>query len=165
MVGTNNMSGVVERPDWDSYFFRMTTLIATRSTCPSRAVGCVIIDMETKHVLSTGYNGAPRGTAHCGEGCMSREPGKSWEKCRAVHAELNAILNAAKNGVSTDGCRMYLSTTPCVFCSRTLINAGVKEVYAMAKYSHNEAISLLTEGGIKVRIISPVELTDLVRFV
>ena len=165
MVGTNNMSGVVERPDWDSYFFRMTTLIATRSTCPSRAVGCVIIDMETKHVISTGYNGAPRGTAHCGEGCMSREPGKSWEKCRAVHAELNAILNAAKNGVSTDGCRMYLSTTPCVFCSRTLINAGVKEVYAMAKYSHDEAISLLTEGGIKVKVISPVELTDLVRFV
>jgi dCMP deaminase len=95
---------------------------------------------------------------------MSRESGKSWEKCRAVHAELNAILNAAKNGVSTDGCRMYLSTTPCVFCSRTLINAGVKEVYAMSKYSHDEAIALLNEGGIKVRVVSPVELTDLVRF-
>ena len=164
MVGTDNMSGVLERPDWNTYFFRMATLIATRSTCPSRAVGCVIIDIETKHVISTGYNGSPRGTAHCGESCASRESGKSWEKCRAVHAELNAILNAAKNGVSTDGCRMYLSTTPCVFCSRTLINAGVKEVYAMSKYSHDEAIALLNEGGIKVRIVSPVELTDLVRF-
>ena len=164
MVGTDNMSGVLERPGWDAYFFRMATLIATRSTCPSRAVGCVIIDMETKHVISTGYNGSPRGTAHCGESCASRESGKSWEKCRAVHAELNAILNAAKNGVSTDGCRMYLSTTPCVFCSRTLINAGVKEVYAMSKYSHDEAIALLNEGGIKVRVVSPVELTDLVRF-
>ena len=164
MEGTDNMSGVLERPDWNTYFFRMATLIATRSTCPSRAVGCVIIDIETKHVISTGYNGSPRGTAHCGESCVSRESGKSWEKCRAVHAELNAILNAAKNGVSTDGCRMYLSTTPCVFCSRTLINAGVKEVYAMSKYSHDEAIALLNEGGIKVRIVSPVELTDLVRF-
>ena len=164
MVGTNNVSGVIERPDWDTYFFRMATLIATRSTCPSRAVGCVIIDIETKHVISTGYNGSPRGTAHCGESCVSRESGKRWEKCRAVHAELNAILNAAKNGVSTDGGRMYLSTTPCVCCSRTLINAGVKEVYAMSKYSHDEAIALLNEGGIKVRIVSPVELTDLVRF-
>jgi dCMP deaminase len=82
-----------------------------------------------------------------------------------VHAELNAILNAAKNGVGTDGCRMYLTTTPCVFCSRTLINAGVKEVYAMAKYTHDDAIALLNEGGIHVKIVSPVELTDLVRFV
>ena len=163
-MGNSNVDGVRSRPEWDTYFFRMATLVATRSTCPSRAVGCVIIDMATKHVISTGYNGAPRGTAHCGAGCMSRESGKSWEKCRAVHAELNAILNAAKNGVSTDGCRMYLTTTPCVFCSRTLINAGVKEVYAMAKYTHDEAIALLSEGGINVKVISPVELTDLVRF-
>jgi len=165
MMGNDNVLGLTRRPDWDTYFFRMATLVATRSTCPSRAVGCVIVDMGTKHVLSTGYNGAPRGTAHCCEGCLNRESGKSWNKCRAVHAELNAILNAAKNGVATDGCRMYLTTTPCVFCSRTLINAGVKEVYAMSKYSHDEAISLLSEGGVHVRIISPVELTDLVRFV
>ena len=164
-MGSVNKEGVVSRPDWDTYFFRMATMIATRSTCPSRAVGCVVIDIDTKHVLSTGYNGAAKGTAHCDEGCLTRESGKNWGKCRAVHAELNAIVNAAKNGVSTDGCRMYLTTTPCVFCSRTLINAGVKEVYAMSKYSHDDAIALLSEGGIKVKIISPVELTDLVRFV
>ena len=164
-MGSVNKEGVVSRPDWDTYFFRMATMIATRSTCPSRAVGCVVIDIDTKHVLSTGYNGAAKGTAHCDEGCLTRESGKNWGKCRAVHAELNAIVNAAKNGISTDGCRMYLTTTPCVFCSRTLINAGVKEVYAMSKYSHDDAIALLSEGGIKVKIISPVELTDLVRFV
>ena len=164
-MSSENVEGVTSRPDWDTYFFRMATMIATRSTCPSRAVGCVVINIDTKHVISTGYNGAPKGTTHCGEGCLTRESGKSWSKCRAVHAELNAIVNAAKNGVSTDGCRMYLTTTPCVFCSRTLINAGVKEVYAMSKYSHDDAIALLTEGGIKVRVISPVELTDLVRFI
>lgn len=153
-----------DRPDWDSYFFRMATLIATRATCPSRSVGCVIINPETNHVLATGYNGAPRGTSHCGESCWTRKSGQSFERCKAVHAELNAILHAAKSGVSTDGCRMYLTTTPCVFCSRTLINAGVKEVYAMSKYAHEDAISLLKEGGVEVRIISPVELTDLVRF-
>lgn len=153
-----------DRPDWDSYFFRMATLVATRATCPSRSVGCIIVNPETNHVLATGYNGAPRGTGHCGESCSNRRSGDSFERCRAVHAELNAILHAAKSGVSTNGCRMYLTTTPCVFCSRTIINAGVKEVYAMSKYAHEDAIELLQEGGVEVRVISPVELTDLVRF-
>ena len=94
-MGSENVEGVTARPDWDTYFFRMATMVATRSTCPSRAVGCVVINIDTKHVISTGYNGAPKGTTHCGEGCLTRESGKSWSKCRAVHAELNAIVNAA----------------------------------------------------------------------
>ena len=163
-LNSNSFDLVNDRPSWDAYFFRMAPLVAPRATCPSRSVGCVIVDPETNHVLATGYNGAPRGTEHCGDSCLARKSGKSFEKCRAVHAELNAIIHAAKSGVSTDGCRMYLTTTPCVFCSRTLINAGVKEVYAMTKYCHEDAISLLKEGGVEVRIISPVELTDLVRF-
>ena len=128
-MGRENLVGVTDRPDWDTYFFRMATMIATRSTCPSRAVGCVVINIDTKHVLSTGYNGAPKGTAHCGEGCLTRESGKSWTKCRAVHAELNAIVNAAKNGISTDGCRMYLTTTPWVFCSRASNRSNVSDKY------------------------------------
>jgi len=163
-LNTNSFDLVNSRPDWDTYYFRMATLVATRATCPSRSVGCVIVDPVSNHVLATGYNGSPRGTSHCGESCLTRQSGKGFERCNAVHAELNAILHAARNGVATEGCRMYLTTTPCVFCSRTLINAGVKEVYAMTKYCHDDALSLLKEGGVEVKIISPIELTDLIRF-
>ena len=100
-MGSVNKEGVVSRPDWDTYFFRMATMIATRSTCPSRAVGCVVIDIDTKHVLSTGYNGAPKGTAHCDEGCLTRESGKNWGKCRAkssresIAQRASSVLHAA----------------------------------------------------------------------
>ncbi|MAG73644.1 cytidine deaminase [archaeon] len=151
------------RPDWDSYFFNIAQVVSQRSTCHSRAVGAVIVDPVTNGIVATGYNGAAKGTEHCGTSCLTREPGKDWGKCRAVHAELNAILHAARNGVPTLNTLMYLSTTPCVFCARTIINAGIKEVRAMSKYHHEDAINLLAEGGVKTMVISPVELKHLLK--
>lgn len=149
------------RPGWNDYFLNIARDISARSTCPGRSVGCVVIDPETKHILSTGYNGAPRGTAHCTEACAHRESGSDFRKCRALHAELNAVINAAFNGVKLKGSIMYLTTTPCVFCSRAIINAGVKEVIASSKYPHDDAIDLLNEGGVKVQIIQGLSRTEM----
>jgi len=145
---------VIERPSWDEYFLNLAKATAQRSTCPSRKVGGVIVNPETNQVISMGYNGSPRGTSHCGEECLTRESGGGWRKCRAIHAELNAIISAAMNGVSTNGATMYLTTTPCVFCSRTLINAGIKKVIALTFYPQKEAIELLEEGGVDVVVVN-----------
>lgn len=144
----------LDRPSWDEYFLSLAKAAAQRSTCPSRKVGSVIVRPDTNQIIAMGYNGAPRGVAHCGQECASRESGKEWKKCSAIHAELNAIISAAMNGVSTDGAIMYLTTTPCVFCSRTLINAGIKKVIALTFYPHREAIELLQEGGIDVVVVN-----------
>jgi dCMP deaminase len=144
----------MNKPTWDEYFLGMARMVATRATCPRRSVGCVIVDPETKNVISTGYNGAPRGTMHCGNACENIPSGSSFEKCRAVHAELNAITAAALNGATTRGAEMYLTTTPCVFCSRVIINAGISKVYALTYYPQAEAVELLTEGGIDVVVVN-----------
>jgi dCMP deaminase len=145
---------VLDRPSWDEYFLNLAKATAQRSTCPSRKVGGVIVNPETNQVISMGYNGSPRGTSHCSEECLTRESGGGWRKCRAIHAELNAVISAAMNGVSTNGATMYLTTTPCVFCSRTLINAGIKKVIALTFYPQKEAIELLEEGGVDVVVVS-----------
>lgn len=137
-------------------FFQIAKVISFRSTCPSRDVGCVIVHPEDDRILATGYNGAPRGTAHCDDACSNRQSGKNFEKCKAVHAELNAITNASASNVSVKGGIMYLTTTPCLFCSRVIINAGISEVRAMSIYPHQDAIDLLNEGGVKVKIYSGV---------
>jgi dCMP deaminase len=144
----------MSRPSFHEFFFQLAKDYSSRSTCPSRKVGAVIVDPETKTLVAAGYNGAARGTEHCGEECLTRESGKGYRKCRAIHAELNAILNAALLGVSTKGKDMYLTTTPCVFCSRTLINAGIKRVYALTYYPHAEALALLLEGGVDVEVLN-----------
>ena len=144
----------LDRPSWDEYFLNLAKATAQRSTCPSRKVGGVIVNPETNQVISMGYNGSPRGTSHCGEECLTRESGGGWRKCRAIHAELNAIISAAMNGVSTNNATMYLTTTPCVFCSRTLINAGIKKVVALTFYPQKEAIELLQEGGVDVVVVN-----------
>ena len=143
----------LNRPSWEEYFFTIAKDIAKRSSCPSRSVGAVIVDPLTNHIKATGFNGSARGTEHCGEECVRRESGKSYGKCKAIHAELNAIISAAQNGVSTNNSDMYLTTTPCVFCSRMLINAGIKRVFALTYYPHPEALELLTEGGVEVIVV------------
>lgn len=144
----------IKRPSWDEYFLNLAKAAAQRSTCPSRKVGSVIVNPETNQVISMGYNGSARNTSHCGPECLTRESGGGWRKCRAIHAELNAIISAALNGVSTNGSTMYLTTTPCVFCSRTLINAGIKKVIALTFYPQKEAIELLEEGGVDVVVLN-----------
>jgi len=147
---------------WDDYFFSIAKTVAQKATCPSRKVGAVVIDPETNHILSTGYNGAPRGTEHCTDACANRKSGSDFRKCHAVHGELNAIINAAYNGVRLDGAVMYLTTTPCLFCSRAIINAGISEVKASSKYPHDDAIDLLKEGGVEVRIITGVSWASII---
>lgn len=147
--------------DWDQYFFSIAKVVSARSTCPSRKVGAVIINPETKGIVATGYNGAPRGTDHCDDACSNRESGKSYGKCKAVHAELNAILTSAVNGVSTYGTTMYLTTTPCLFCSRTIVNAGIKHVYAMSYYPHPESMALLSQGGVRMTVMHGVPTPSL----
>jgi dCMP deaminase len=145
---------VIDRPTWHEYFFNISKEVSKRSTCQSRKVGCVIVNPETKNIVATGYNGAPRGIEHCGDECLTRQSGKEYKKCSAIHGELNARLSAAEYGVTTRGMEMYLTTTPCVFCSRTIINAGIKKVYALSYYPHPQALELLMQGEVDVIVLN-----------
>jgi dCMP deaminase len=121
-----------ERPSWDQYFMLITRQVADRSTCNRAQVGAVIV--RDKNILATGYNGSPAGLPHCTEvGCLiyeSRTPsGEIEENCfRTIHAEINAIAQAAKNGSSIRDADIYITHTPCIHCFKVLINTGIKRV-------------------------------------
>lgn len=120
------------RQGWDDYFFDMAKLISTRSTCLRRQYGCVLV--KNKHVISSGFNGAPRNHPHCNVLGCAREGMKSGtrpELCRAAHAEQNAVANAARFGISTDGSELYIypEDMPCPLCAKILINAGVSDIH------------------------------------
>jgi dCMP deaminase len=143
-----------ERPSWDEYFTEIAKLVATRSNCVSRKVGAVItVDNQ---IVSTGYNGAPKGLHHCIDagGCLRKlnkiESGTRQEICRAVHAEQNAIISAAIKGVSIKGGTLYVNTYPCSICTRMLINAEIKRIVYDSDYSDPLAKEMLDESGIKV---------------
>lgn len=136
------------RPTWTEYYIGLAYTVSKRATCPVRSVGAVFVNPLTNAVLSMGYNGSPRGTQHCGEDCANREMGESREVCRAVHAEANAIYNAAQNGVKLDGTHCYLTISPCVPCAKALIQVGVRSVTYAEIYKHTEGIDMLIEGGI-----------------
>ncbi|AGI47018.1 Deoxycytidylate deaminase [Thermoplasmatales archaeon BRNA1] len=132
----------------------MAQLVATRSTCLRRHVGAVIV--RDKHVISTGYNGAPRGITHCEEkGCLRETlnvpSGTRHELCRGVHAEQNAITQAASFGISVDGATIYTTTFPCSLCAKILINAGIREIVYDDGYMDDLAKDLLEESGMKIR--------------
>jgi dCMP deaminase len=146
------------RPTWAEYHFSIAETVARRSTCPSRQVGCVVVDPESNFVLATGYNGSPRGTEHCGEACKTRKSGEAWEKCNAVHAELNAIVSAARSGQRLDGSHMYLTTTPCIFCARVIIQAGIVEVHSISYYSDIQPIKLLQKANVGLKVHNELEL-------
>jgi dCMP deaminase len=135
---------------WDDYHWSIAEAVAQKSTCPRLSVGCVIIDPESNFVLATGYNGAPRGTEHCGEACRTRKVGEDRDKCKAVHAELNAIVSAARSGQRLDGSHAFQTISPCLTCSRIIIQAGIREVHAMELYPNAEAIDLLYAGGVSL---------------
>jgi len=148
----------MERPDNDTYFMRMAELVATRSTCLRRQVGAVIV--KEKRVLTTGYNGAPRGLKHCIEvGCLreksNAESGTMHELCRGVHAEQNAVIQAAYFGISIKGGMIYSTAFPCVLCAKILINAGIVEVVYKEDYVEDLSKSVLDESGMKVRRFVP----------
>jgi dCMP deaminase len=145
----------MERPTWDTYFMNIAKQVATRSNCVKRKVAAVLV--RDKQIISTGYNGTPRGTRNCSEGGCPRcngfsESGKNLEDCFCSHGEENAIVQAAYNGVSTKGCTIYTTFSPCLLCTKMIINAGIVEVVYNEKYSIAEsALKLLQEAGVKVR--------------
>ena len=150
----HRQSHVMNRPSNDEYFMEMATLVSTRSTCIRRKVGAVIV--KDKRVLSTGYNGSPKGTRHCEDlGCIREQlhvpSGTRHELCRGVHAEQNAVVQAAYFGVSVDGASIYTTTFPCSMCSKILINAGIKEIIYNDGYPDELSRSLLDETNIIVR--------------
>lgn len=148
------MSEQYTRPSWDDYFMGIARDVATRSTCRRRAVGAILV--KDKRIVATGYNGGPSGLKHCLEiGCLREQlgipSGQKHELCRGVHAEQNAIIQAARYGVHTDGCVLYCTTQPCVQCTKMLLNAGVREFVYAEGYPDELSLQLLTEAGVLVR--------------
>jgi dCMP deaminase len=141
------------RPEWDEYFLQVADLVASRSTCLRRQVGAVLVRNE--RIIATGYNGAPRGLKHCLEtGCLRAQKGipsgERYELCRGVHAEQNAIINAAYYGVSTQDSILYCTNQPCIICARMIINAGVIKVVHRGDFNDDLALEFLKEAGIKL---------------
>ncbi len=142
------------RPSWDEYFLEVAKLVAKRSTCLRRQVGAVAV--RDKRILSTGYNGAPSGLAHCADiGCLRQKlnipSGQRQELCRALHAEQNVIIQAVIHKVDLEDSVIYVTSQPCVICSKMLISVGVKEIVILDGYPDELAKEMLKEAGIKVR--------------
>ena len=145
------------RPDWDEYFLQLADLVASRSTCIRRHVGAILVKDE--RIMATGYNGAPRGIKHCMEvGCLRETlgipSGQRYELCRGVHAEQNAIINAAYYGVSTRDTVLYCTNQPCIICARIIANAGIRRVVHRGNFQDSLALELLEEAGIKMELKS-----------
>lgn len=143
-----------KRLGWDEYFMEMAELTAKRSTCLRRQVGAVIV--KDRHIIATGYNGAPRGLKHCEEkgGCLRQQlgvpSGQRHELCRALHAEQNAIIQAATLGQSIEDGTIYVTHQPCVICAKMIINAGIKRIVVREAYPDEMATEILDEAGIRV---------------
>jgi len=144
-----------ERPSWDAYFLDVAQMVASRSNCVKRHVGAVIA--RDRRIVSTGYNGTPRGVRNCNEGGCPRcnsfaESGSRLDECLCSHGEENAIIQAAYHGVSVRGGSLYTTFFPCLFCTKLIINAGLAEVvYNAAYHLDSRAESLLGEAGVVVR--------------
>ena len=141
------------RPSWETYFMDIATLVAKRSTCLRRSVGAVIV--KDRQVLSTGYNGAPSGIHHCAAtGCMREQlnvpSGERHELCRGIHAEQNAIIQAAFHGVSIKGAWLFCTNQPCSICAKMIINAGLQKVYYLSGYADDMAMEMFGEANVSV---------------
>lgn len=141
------------RPTWNEYFLEIVKLVAKRSTCLRRQVGALII--KDKRILTTGYNGPPTGMHHCAEiGCLREKmqipSGERHELCRALHAEQNAILQAALYGVSVKDSILYCTHQPCLICTKMILNAGINEVIYLEGYPDDLSIEFFKEAGVKL---------------
>ncbi len=146
----------LKRPSWDEYFMEMAEIARKRSTCLRRSVGAVIV--RDNRIMATGYNGVPMGIAHCEtRGCLREQlqvpSGERHELCRGLHAEQNAIIQAAHLGQSIAGGTLYCTTQPCVICTKMIINAGIKRVVIKESYPDSLAEEMFKEAGIKVEVI------------
>ncbi len=150
-----------KRPGWDRYFMDIAQVAASRSNCSRRQVAAVLV--RDKRIISTGYNGTPRGVRNCNEGgcprCNSDTPsGSRLTECLCSHAEENAIVQAAYHGIMVKGATLYTTYSPCLLCAKMIINAGIVEVVYHRRYSIDDvSMALLAEAGVKVRSLSEEE--------
>jgi dCMP deaminase len=144
------------RPSWDEYFMELAKTVSTRATCRRRSVGAVIV--RNRRILSTGYNGAPRGVPHCEEyGC------DITQRCQlAAHAEQNAIAQAAANGVSCEGATLYVTCQPCNACAKLIINSGIQRVVFEGDYPDPLALELFDLAGVALIRIESGKLEEVV---
>lgn len=151
-----------KKPNWDEYFLNIAEAVATRADCNRGKIGTVLV--RDRRILSTGYNGAPRGLAHCSEvGCLIKKElnshGEIREHCvRTVHAELNAITQAALHGVSTHNSTLYGIYKPCLVCMKALINAGVKRIVCKRDYHDEMTDKFAADAGIEIVILNPDQI-------
>lgn len=141
------------RPGWDQYFMSIANVVASRSTCIRRQVGSIIV--KDKRILSSGYNGAPAGLKHCLDiGCLREKKGvpsgQRHELCRGLHAEQNAIIQAAVHGTAIQGSIYYVTHQPCILCAKILINAGIRKIVFQGEYPDPMALELFEEAGIEL---------------
>lgn len=146
----------MSRPGADEYFLKVAAVVAERSTCRRHNVGAVAV--RDKHILATGYNGAPSGLPDCLElGCLRDElgipSGTRQEKCRGVHAEQNVVIQAALHGISLEGSTVYATHTPCVLCAKILVNAKIKRYVSFGKYNDDSFIQLFRDAGVELSIM------------
>jgi len=154
------------RPDIDEYFLKVATVVAERSTCRRHHIGAVAV--RDKHILATGYNGAPSGLKDCLElGCLRDElgieSGTRQEICRAIHAEQNVIIQAALHGIDFAGATVYATHPPCVLCAKMLVNAKIKRFVTFGSYADDSFKELFQEAGIEFELRGkpPSEITYL----
>lgn len=145
------------RPSWDEYFMSITEQVAGRSTCLRRTTGAILV--KDRRILATGYNGTPSGLKHCEEvGCVREQrhiaSGSHHELCRGIHAEQNAVIQAAKHGITIEGATAYTTHQPCVLCAKILINAGVVDIAYRDPYPDLLAEEILEEAGIRLRRVA-----------
>jgi dCMP deaminase len=144
-----------ERPDWDEYFIRIAQVASMRSNCIKRKVGAVVV--RDRRIISTGYNGTPRGTKNCNEGGCPRcnslaASGTRLDECLCSHAEENAITQAAYHGTIVKGSTLYTTFAPCLMCSKMIINSGIVEVVFNVEYPLNDtSFNLFAQAGVKIR--------------
>ena len=156
---------MIERPDWDIYFLLLAQVAAMRSTCLRRRVGAVLV--RDRQILSTGYNGAPRGVSHCEEvGCLRERlgiaSGERHEICRGSHAEINAIAQAAAAGTSTARSWLYCTHEPCIYCTKALINAGCEKVFYLYEYPDELARAVMEESRVESVRVDPSKLPEII---
>jgi len=149
------------RPSWDEYFMSIARVVATRAPCVRRQVGAVLVS-EDKAILATGYNGPPRGAPHRDESTCVRVGLKSGERADVVccaHAESNAIAQAARHGVPVKGATLYVTTSPCAWCARSIINAGIVRVVAAEPYADEHAVRVFAESAVDVETLGVARMT------
>lgn len=150
----------MNRPDWDEYFMEMAEVARKRSTCTRRTVGAVIV--KDKRIMATGYNGVPTGIEHCDKrGCLRDQlkvpSGQRHELCRGLHAEQNAIIQAAYLGQSVSGGTLYCTNQPCIICAKMIVNAGIERIVIKEGYPDELALDMLNEAGLKIEVLGKRE--------